>query len=146
MILPGSPPPCLCLRRPTARPPPRRISCRLSPKVAQAFSPVASLSPTTLQLLRVHITLTALESTKKRQVLIVSSPRAQRKRAVIRSQGKFVLGALFGRADSHARQPSEIRASFLFAAFSASGRRAPLTTAKLLLTANRNLVCSLFSC
>jgi hypothetical protein len=42
-----------------------------------------------------------LENTKKRQVLIVSSPRAQRKRAVIRSQGKFLLGALFGRADSH---------------------------------------------
>src|SRR6266851_5666007 len=116
----------------------------LLPKVAQAFLPVASLSPTTLQLLRVHITLTSLESTKKRQVLIVSSPRVQRKRAVIRSQGKFLLGALFGRADSHARQPSEIRATFLFAAFSASGRRAPLTTPKLLLTANRNLVCSLF--
>jgi len=33
-----------------------------------------------------------LENTKKRQVLIVSSPRLQRKRAAIRSQGKFLLG------------------------------------------------------
>jgi hypothetical protein len=52
-----------------------------------------ALSSTTLQRLNVHFAFTALENTKKRQVLIVSSPRPQRKRAAIRSQGKFLLGA-----------------------------------------------------
>jgi hypothetical protein len=52
-----------------------------------------ALSSTTLQRLNVQFAFTALENTKKRQVLIVSSPCPQRKRAAIRSQGKFLLGA-----------------------------------------------------
>src|SRR5437588_9168101 len=43
-----------------------------------------SFSSTTLQRLNVHVAFTALEKTKKRQVLIVNSPRPQRKQAPFR--------------------------------------------------------------
>src|SRR5260370_3976886 len=47
--------------------------------------PASSLSATTLPRRDHHYAKTALESTKKRQVLIVSSPRLQRKRGHFRS-------------------------------------------------------------
>src|SRR6266850_222746 len=50
-------------------------------KVGQASLPVSSLSSATLPRRNHHFAFTALGNTKKRQVLIVSSPRPQRKQA-----------------------------------------------------------------
>src|ERR1700722_1239938 len=100
----------------------------------------SSTTQTTLQRLNDHFTFTALESTKKRQVVIVSSPRSQRKQPILRSRLVFpsrhvqMLGriAAFGvRGSTLGRpRPNLFRQSRLRAGHGASGLCLQTTTRK----------------